>query len=530
MPDAPLNQLVRNLRRTVEAYRVDVLSDAELLERFRSHTDTAAFETIVRRYGERVLAACHKVLSDGADVEDAFQATFLVLLRDARSIRQRDSLGGWLYGVAHRIALQARRRAVRRAAAEARKTSRTAEEAPDLSWREACAILHEELDRLPDKYRLPLLLCYLDGKSRDEAAQQLGVTTDALRGRLERGRDRLRGRLMKRGVALSAGLLAIVANSVSAGGPSSNLIQATLTAAVSQPSPAVAALLHGSTFAMFTGKIRLLGAALLLIGFLATAGVLHSRWPSEPPPPQPQLPAAAPAKEPAPLVADKADPDPADVFTYSGRVLDPDGKPLAGAKIYISGLISGIIEFKPRATTEADGTFRFTVKREEFKVRGNEQPGSRVTIGVTAPNCGAAVAWPRKAEEREKLTLWLPQEQVVTGRILDLEGKPVAGVKVGTSIRSAQWGLDGRPVSFDLPIDKVLSVSNVLPSDPDSAPVVSDKDGRFTIHGLGKDGSTISGLRGRPSNIDARNSSPGRRSRSKCRAAASTRRSAAILN
>jgi protocatechuate 3,4-dioxygenase beta subunit len=298
----------------------------------------------------------------------------------------------------------------------------------------------------------------------------------------------LRRRLIKRGVALSGvALLALVANSVTAGGPSSNLIQATLTAAAGQPSPAVAALLHGSSFAMFTGKIRLLTAALLLIGFLATAGVLHSRWPSEPPPSPPQRSATAPAREPAPPVADKADPNPADVFTYSGRVLDPDGKPLAGAKIYITGLTSGIIEFKPRTTTAADGTFRFTVKRDEFKLRGDEQPGSRVTIGATAPRCGGAVAWASKADDREKLTLWLPQEQVVTGRILDLEGKPVAGVHVGYAIRGALWDLDGRPVPFDHPIDKTRATSNILPDDPDLAAVVSDKEGRFTIRGLGKD-------------------------------------------
>src|SRR5438105_3311912 len=144
MPKATLNELVCRLRRTVDASRLDDLSDAELLERFRSSTDPAAFETMVRRHGERVLAACHKVLADPADVEDAFQATFLVLLRDAHGIRKRHALGGWLYGVAHRIALQARARAARRSRAEAR-TQRPAQAAPDLSWREACAILHEEL-------------------------------------------------------------------------------------------------------------------------------------------------------------------------------------------------------------------------------------------------------------------------------------------------------------------------------------------------------------------------------------------------
>ena len=157
MSKAPLNELVRNLRQTVEAFRLDSLSDADLLERFRNHTDAAAFETIVRRHGERVLAACRKVLSDSADVEDAFQATWRfwcccanVPHASARIIRS----AAWLYGVAHRIALHARCRAARRAFVEAKKEMRTSEDGPDLSWREACTILPEELDTRSTKYRL----------------------------------------------------------------------------------------------------------------------------------------------------------------------------------------------------------------------------------------------------------------------------------------------------------------------------------------------------------------------------------------
>src|SRR5712691_9220611 len=101
-----LNRLVRKLHHAVEAQRWDTLTDAELLDRFRANADEHVFEAIVRRHGVRVLSACRKVLRESADVEDAFQATFLVLLREASRIRRRQSLGGWLYGVAHRIALQ----------------------------------------------------------------------------------------------------------------------------------------------------------------------------------------------------------------------------------------------------------------------------------------------------------------------------------------------------------------------------------------------------------------------------------------
>jgi len=256
MSNVALTQLVRRLRRTVEACRIDELPDAELLEHFCSSTDPDAFEAIVRRHGERVLAACYKVLADSDEVEDVFQATFVVLLRQARTIRNRQSLGGYLYGVAHRIALQARLRTARRHRVEARPTPQLAEP-PDLAWHEACAILHEELNQLPDKYRLPLMLCYLDGMSRDEAARQLGVKTDVLRGQLERGRDRLRTRLTRRGVTLSAGLLAAVANTGTAAHLPEPLLRATVAAAGGRISTTVAALVASVTPAVPFGKFQL---------------------------------------------------------------------------------------------------------------------------------------------------------------------------------------------------------------------------------------------------------------------------------
>src|SRR5205814_3712339 len=137
-----------------------------------------AFETLVRRHGPGVISACRKVLADDADVEDAFQAAFLILLRDGRSIRKGASVGSWLYGVAHRVSLKARSARRRRVQVESRALPKR-EQNTDLSWPEACAILHEELDRLPDKYRLPVMLCYLEGLARDEAARRLRVSLSA---------------------------------------------------------------------------------------------------------------------------------------------------------------------------------------------------------------------------------------------------------------------------------------------------------------------------------------------------------------
>src|SRR5262249_52967043 len=150
-------------------------SDAELLERFVVVRDEAAFAALVRRYGGLVLAACRRVLAEPADVEDAFQATFLVLVRKAPSIRRHQAVGGWLYRVAHRTALQVRADVERRRLIEpTTQIEPAAPDGPDPSWREVCALLYTELDRLPEKFRLPLILCYLDGKTRDEAAQVLG--------------------------------------------------------------------------------------------------------------------------------------------------------------------------------------------------------------------------------------------------------------------------------------------------------------------------------------------------------------------
>ncbi len=268
-------RLVYDLHRALESRELDVLSDSELLDRFRSSRDAAAFEAIVRRHGKQVLAAGRQVLGQSADVDDVFQAAFLALLKDAKNIRTGQSLGSWLFGVAHRLALQARMRDARRRSAEARRPAPTELNLTDLSWREACAILHEELDRLPETYRLPLLLCYLDGKTRDEAAHQLGVKADVVRGRLERGRDKLRTRLARRGVTLSVGLLSAVANPATAVDPSAKVIQATLeSAATGCISTSVGSLVDGATSAMIIGKMKILAAVALAVGMISTGAFL----------------------------------------------------------------------------------------------------------------------------------------------------------------------------------------------------------------------------------------------------------------
>src|SRR5207248_2259038 len=191
-----LGTLLRHIQHLAGPGAPAEVSDRELLTRFAVRREEAAFATLVQRHGPLVLGVCRRLLRREQDAEDVFQATFLVLARKAGSVRWRDSVAPWLHAVAHRLALKARAEAVRRRRHERQAAeARPAADAGDLSWREAAAILEEELGRLPERYRAPLLMCCWEGKARDEAARLLGWTVGAVKGRLERGRELLRKRL-----------------------------------------------------------------------------------------------------------------------------------------------------------------------------------------------------------------------------------------------------------------------------------------------------------------------------------------------
>ncbi len=268
----------RRISRAVTAQTAQRLSDRELLERFLSRQEEAAFAALVERHGAMVLGVCRRVLRHAQDAEDAFQAAFLVLARKARSIRDRGCFTSWLYGVAYRVAASARRQRARRQAREVPVGDvPQGDAAAKVTWREVQTVIDEELNRLPEKYRSPLVLCYLEGKARDEAAQQLGWAPGVFRGRLERGRERLRARLARRGLTLSAGLFAtaFVHESVTAAGPAA-LVRATVRGAMgvvtgeaAAISPRVAALAEGALQAMLVTRIR---AALFAVVAAAVLG------------------------------------------------------------------------------------------------------------------------------------------------------------------------------------------------------------------------------------------------------------------
>src|SRR5712692_3268606 len=236
MSGRQMNAVIEHIRQLAEGRRVNPGMDQQLLERFIARRDEAAFAALVRRHGPMILALCRRVLHHAQDAEDVFQVTFLVLARKAASIRKHESVGSWLYGVAYRLALKAKTEAAKRQArnpVSSRNQVSSSDPLSELTWREVCTTLDEELAHLPDRCRAPLVLCYLESKTQDEALQQLGWSKSTFRRRLEEGRTKLCSRLTRRGITLSAGLWATLLSDqgASAALPSA-LCQSTVQAAI----------------------------------------------------------------------------------------------------------------------------------------------------------------------------------------------------------------------------------------------------------------------------------------------------------
>jgi RNA polymerase sigma factor (sigma-70 family) len=262
-------------------------SDGQLVQRFAAQRDESAFEALLQRHGPMVLGVCRRVLDDPADAQDAFQATFLVLVRRAGAIRKPASVGSWLHGVAARLARRARADAARRRRHESRAPVRSGEDgSAELAESDFRPVLDEELGRLPEKYRAPLVLCYLEGKTHTEAAQELGWAHGTVCGRLARARALLRTRLTRRGLApavlLGAGaspdLLAAVPPALAASTVRLAALLAAPEAAAAGLSVQVAALMEGAVRAMFLTKLKAVAVVLLAVGLLTTgAGLLAHR-------------------------------------------------------------------------------------------------------------------------------------------------------------------------------------------------------------------------------------------------------------
>jgi RNA polymerase sigma factor (sigma-70 family) len=274
--------VLRRLERLFAAGSVAGLSEGQLLERFVTRRDEAAFEAILARHGPMVLGICRRVLRDPEDVEDAFQATFLVLVRRAGSLRDRDLLGNWLFGVASRVALRARVVAARRQAAEGARppVDPPAPGDGDHADLESGRMLHEEVRRLPEKYRVPVLLCYLEGLTHEEAARQLGWPVGTVKGRLARARDLMRRRMSRRGVVLSVPALSAALAGDARGAVPAALVESTGKAALAVAAGRgvavvgvaanVVALMEGASRVMFLNTLK--GAVTVLVAGAITTG------------------------------------------------------------------------------------------------------------------------------------------------------------------------------------------------------------------------------------------------------------------
>lgn len=355
MHASTLRSVLEHLRKLTGPARVRELSDADLLERFRLRREEAAFTLLVQRHGPMVLAVCRRVLGDLHEAEDAFQATFLVLVRNAAAIRKQESLAGWLHGVASRIAHKARMRSARQRARPLGTLPSIVRDDPSekLAAAELRAALDEEIERLPDKYRMPLVLCYLADKTHEQAADELGWPKSSVTARLARARELLQRRLRQRGFTVPAGLLAALLTEQSANAAMPSLLTLSTVRLAMQA-------LTGETLAATTAAVLADGfvkgaatakytAMLTLLATMGLAAALGTWMASSPVPSAPQkAPPQAidnrrekPAQTPKPRVDLFGDPLPPGARARLGTVrlrhpgnisqyaFSPDGKILA---------------------------------------------------------------------------------------------------------------------------------------------------------------------------------------------------------
>jgi RNA polymerase sigma factor (sigma-70 family) len=358
-----MSSVLRHLRRVALLPRGDGPSDADLLQSFLSRRDEAAFEALLRRHGPMVLGVCRRVLGNRHDAEDAFQATFLVLVRKGTTIRPRELVGNWLWGVAYRTALKARAMNTKR-----RTKEREAQVAPRLSLPLNGALdemldrLDEALGRLPEKYRAPLVLCELEGRSRKEVARKLDVPEGTLSWRLAQAKKMLARKLSCHGPVLSAGAVAAVLSQGAAPAAlPAPLLKSTAKAGlqlaagqalVGSAPPEVVSLTEGVLKAMLLTKLKVASWAFGVV-LLAGAGAVGLSY---------QRAAAQPAPQPRPAyeVAQGRN------VTPALKVGRPAADDLESLRLEIEALRREL-----RATKE-------TVRELQAEVRGKKEVGTRL--------------------------------------------------------------------------------------------------------------------------------------------------------
>jgi RNA polymerase sigma factor (sigma-70 family) len=481
------NAVLRHLRRVAGLDPGHDLTDAALLARYVGGRDEQAFAALVHRYGRLVRSVCRRVLHHPQDADDAFQATFLVFAARAPSIRKATSVSSWLYGAAYRTAMNAKRQRTRRREEQGAPDARGREQpVTEAALRELQVILDQEVSALPEKYRAPFVLCCLDGRSKAEAARELGWKEGTVSGRLARAREELRQRLLRRGVVLSAALAVLGLGGAAEAAVPPPLVKGTVAAALAfgagktavagRVSAEVVALAKGALRNMGSTKPKVVTALLVALGCLAGARLLSLQALAggrEPAAPQttPEASQESPAlRAAAPKGDDK------EAVAVSGRVLDPDGKPVAGARL--QGRHEG-----PQAVSDADGRFRLLVPAAAFPTQ------------VVAAADGFGVGWLQvaNAQGAADLTLKLVPDVPIAGHVIDPEGRPVAGATIHVV---GMWAMPGEDLSPWLKTVAKRKANSLYDGDyfkttlwvpglPEA--VTTDKAGRFRLAGVGRE-------------------------------------------
>jgi RNA polymerase sigma factor (sigma-70 family) len=495
MTTATAANLLRQLRRITAGPADTQRPDHELVERFRTHREEEAFAELVRRHGPMVLNLCRTVLRHEQDAEDVFQATFLVLARKAGSIRRPGAVAGWLHEVAYHLALKARTEGRRPAPLSGDEPMPTPDPILDMTLRELRTVLHEELRQLPERYRAPLVLCYLEGKTQEEAARQLGWSRGAVRGRVNRGRDRLRNRLVQRGLTLPAGGLAAVLAQNAVGAP----VPAALAAAAvrggrllaaGEPvakavTPSVLRLAQGALNGLAFSKLLIATAVLIAAGFLGVAALAPQLAAQKTTPPAsarrdtktPKTPRAPRGSASRPAAGSEAK----DTIAITGRVLDAAGKAVAGAHVAV------VSRPKPAdRIQERDSPMRLLAqgvsdRAGRFRMRVPPLSAERywaAFVLAARPGQGLGHRRLKPGPTPQAGDVRLPREQPLRGRLFGLEGKPAAGVQVGFV-----WLTSRRPVGRLVDSVNLKELAAAWRFGP--GPTVSDRAGRFTLRGLG---------------------------------------------
>jgi RNA polymerase sigma factor (sigma-70 family) len=464
--------VLRQLRFVVASWKEDTRTDVELLRRFVQSRDEQAFTTLVGRHSELVWGVCLRVLRNPADAEDALQATFLRLARDAKRILNKETIGGWLFRVARDCAVDLQRAIIRQRRIEERVAEVAQESGDSTPSGDLRVLLDDELAQLPQSERAVLVLCCLEGRTYASAALELGCSTAAVHRRLLRAQRRLRGRFARHGAAagvLAAVMLGTVSPCASAAPPAAlartveaglsvaqtGLVPETRAGTLAATAPQTA---HPSRFALTT-----LTVATVLVGCVCAALTA------------PAEPAGFP--QPTPPVSRPAGPAPAKPHTLiTGVIRGPSGEPVAGAAVAAlarrpfghgeRGLRDDLLA---TATTDASGQFALRVP-DDFDTWF---AGRVVTVRASAPNRAPITQPIRTNPAPAAIELTLAPASALHGRLLDEAGHPAVGVhvevvRVGDAVAEP---VIGRPNP------------GVPPAWPDT--VLSQSDGTFTLPALG---------------------------------------------